>query len=137
MPHGVGVEMVERTVRFTVPSTEAILPANLFKVGVAASIAAATTAGVAAPAAIAAPVTAADEQFMLDFARDTAPAAAIAASPLTPAVAVPEPVSRVIDIVAEDVTSDTDEFGVIDLESDPSTDDVIATARRFARAPAE
>jgi hypothetical protein len=120
---GVGVEMVERTVRFTVPSTEAVLPANLFKVGMAASLAAAASA---APA-LAAPVER-DDQMALDFAP-------VATSPLMPAVETAPAANRVIDITAEDVSDE--EFGEIDLNSDPSTDDVIATARRFARVPAE
>ena len=129
--NSVGVEMVERTVRFTVPSTEAILPAHLFQVGLAASAAA------AAPV-ISTPALA--DQFMQDFAHDPTPtpaAATMTTSPLTPAVATPVTAARVIDITAEDVTAEDDEFGVIDLGSDPSTDDVIATARRFARVPAE
>jgi hypothetical protein len=124
---GVGVEMVERTVRFTVPSTEAILPANLFKVGMAASLAAAASATVAP--ALAAPVER-DDQMALDFTP-------VATSPLMPAVETAVVANRVIDITAEDVSDfENDEFGEIDLGSDPSTDDVIATARRFARVPA-
>jgi hypothetical protein len=131
-PSGVGVEMVERTVRFTVPSSEAILPANLFKAGLVASLAAglATTASASSVAALAAPVEH-DDQMALDFA-------AIATSPLMPAVETAVAANRVIDITAEDVSDfNDDEFGEIDLGSDPSTDDVIATARRFARVPAE
>lgn len=128
---GVGVEMVERTVRFTVPSTEAILPANLFKVGMAASLAAAASVA----AALAAPGEH-DNQMTLDFARLDAPA--VATSPLMPAVETVVTANRVIDITAEDVSDfNDDEFGEIDLGSDPSTDDVVATARRFARVPAE
>jgi hypothetical protein len=131
---GVGVEMVERTVRFTVPSTEAILPANLFKAGLVASLAAglATATSTSSVAAIAAP-DGRDDQMALDFA-------SVATSPLMPAVDIATVANRVIDITAEDVTTDdlnNDEFGEIDLGSDPSTDDVIATARRFARVPLE
>jgi hypothetical protein len=142
--NGVGVEMVERTVRFTVPSTEAVLPANLFKAGMAASIAAAASAvdlpSSAAIAAPAVPQVEHDDQLALDFAafgfdREAAPAAVVS-TPLKPAAAAAAVADvRVIDITAEDVSDD--EFGEIDLSSDPSTDDVIATARRFARVPAE
>ena len=118
--------MIERTVRFTVPTTEAILPANLFKVGIAASVAAAA----AAPAVIAA-TAASDGQLALDFARDAAPTTSL----LLPTADAAAAHVHVIDITAEDVSDD--EFGEIDLGSDPSTDDVIATARRFARVPAE
>jgi hypothetical protein len=124
--------MVERTVRFTVPTTEAILPANLFKVGMVASLAAAASARGITPAALASPFER-NDQLALDFTN-------AAASPLLPAVATAAVDVRVIDVVAEDVSRDKlddDEFGEIDLGSDPSTDDVIATARRFARVPGE
>jgi tRNA-dihydrouridine synthase len=124
--------MVERTMRFTVPTTEAILPANLFKAGMAASIAAAAATAHAAPMAIAAAVAERDDQFILDFTREAAPAAS---SPLKHAIASGSADEQVIDVTAEDVADD--EFGVIDLNSDPSSDDVVATARRFARQPAE
>jgi hypothetical protein len=143
---GVGVEMVERTVRFTVPSSEAILPANLFKAGMVASLAAAITppaSAAPAMAAIAAPVAPErDDQLALDFVTvPIVPVTAVAMSPLKPAVdiasypaAVP---SRIIDVAAEDVSDFDAEYGEIDLASDPSADDVVATARRFARVPAE
>jgi hypothetical protein len=127
----VGVEMVERTVRFTVPSTEAMLPANLFRASMAAGIVAAAAPTLAAPAA--APAER-DDQLALDFT--PAQSVVVATSPLKPTTDFVAAAPRVIDIVAEDVAYD-DEFAVIDLDNDPSSADVVATARRFARVPAE
>jgi hypothetical protein len=129
IPAGVDVEMIERTMRFTVPSSEAILPANLFKAGVAASLAAAV-----APAAT---VTGnRDDQLALDFAPATN-TVAIATSALKPGFDGSKRAddAKVIDVTAETVSED--DYGVIEFGTDTANDDVVATARRFARTPAE